>query len=137
MTRAEFEKLVSSALRKLPRPCREKMANIAVVVEDWADEETLADVGIEPPDTLYGLYRGVDLTHRDSFYGNVLPAVVPLSPPPPPRPLRSLFAPRATRVVRVLLADPTRAWRLEELAKAAEVSLGHSHNVVKRIRGRG
>jgi hypothetical protein len=35
--------------------------------------------------------------------------------------------------VRVLLAEPSRAWRLEELAKAAAVSLGHSHNVVKRL----
>src|SRR3989338_1597888 len=52
---------------------------------------------------------------------------------PSTRPLRSLFAPRATRVVRVLLAEPGRAWRLEELAKAAQVSLGHSHNVVKRL----
>src|SRR5947209_13062882 len=52
---------------------------------------------------------------------------------PSTRPLRSLFAPRATRVVRVLLADPGRAWRLEELAKAAGVSLGHSHNVIKRL----
>jgi hypothetical protein len=52
---------------------------------------------------------------------------------PSTRPLRSLFAPRATRVVRVLLADPGRPWRLEELAKAAAVSLGHSHNVVKRL----
>jgi hypothetical protein len=52
---------------------------------------------------------------------------------PSTRPLRSLFAPRATRVVRVLLTEPGRAWRLEELARAAGVSLGHSHNVVKRL----
>jgi hypothetical protein len=52
---------------------------------------------------------------------------------PSTRPLRSLFAPRATRVIRVLLEDVGRAWRLEELAKAADVSLGHSHNVVKRL----
>jgi len=52
---------------------------------------------------------------------------------PSTRPLRSLFAPRATRVVRVLLVDPARAWRLEELARAASVSLGHAHNVVKRL----
>src|SRR5215470_11882618 len=52
---------------------------------------------------------------------------------PSTRPLRSLFAPRATRVVRVLLIEPGRVWRLEELAKAAAVSLGHSHNVVKRL----
>ena len=52
---------------------------------------------------------------------------------PSTRPLRSLFAPRATRVVRVLLEDQARTWRLEELAKATGVSLGHSHNVVKRL----
>src|SRR5437667_5963042 len=52
---------------------------------------------------------------------------------PSTRPLRSLFAPRATRVVRVLLTEPHRAWRLEELARAAEVSLGHSHNVISRL----
>jgi hypothetical protein len=52
---------------------------------------------------------------------------------PSSRPLRSLFAPRATRVVRVLLAEPSRTWKLEELGRAAEVSLGHSHNVVKRL----
>jgi len=76
MTRIEFEDLVESALKKLPRPFRQKLRNIAVVVEDWADDETLEDVGIEPPDTLYGLYRGVDLTRRDSSYGNVLPDTI-------------------------------------------------------------
>ena len=76
MTRTEFEDLVESALKKLPRPFRQKLKNIAVVVEDWADDEMLEDVGIEPPDTLYGLYRGVDLTRRDSSYGNVLPDTI-------------------------------------------------------------
>ena len=76
MTRTEFEDLVESALKRLPRPFRQKLKNIVVVVEDWADEETLEDMGIEPPDTLYGLYRGVDLTRRDSFYGNVLPDTI-------------------------------------------------------------
>jgi predicted Zn-dependent protease with MMP-like domain len=76
MTRRQFEALVDSALRTLPRAFREKLANIAVVVEDWADDETLREMGIEPPDTLYGLYRGVDLTHRDSSYGNVLPDTI-------------------------------------------------------------
>ena len=52
---------------------------------------------------------------------------------PSTRPLKSLFAPRATRVVRVLLAESQHAWRLEELARAAPVSLGHAHNVVKRL----
>ena len=76
MTRRQFEALVEKALRKLPRPFKEKLANVAVVVEDWPDDETLDEMGIEPPDTLYGLYRGVDLTNRDSSYGNVLPDTV-------------------------------------------------------------
>jgi hypothetical protein len=52
---------------------------------------------------------------------------------PSSRPLKSLFAPRATRVVRALLVDALHAWRLEELAKTADVSLGHAHNVVKAL----
>ena len=75
MTRRQFEGLVEKALRTLPKPFKDKIANIAVVVEDWADDETLEEMGIEPPDTLYGLYRGVDITQRDSTYGNVLPDV--------------------------------------------------------------
>ena len=76
MTRRQFQALVEKSLRKLPRAFKEKVANIAVVVEDWADDATLEEMGIEPPDTLYGLYRGVDLTQRDSSYGNVLPDVI-------------------------------------------------------------
>lgn len=76
MTRRQFEALVEKSLRKLPTPFKDKVANIAVVVEDWADDETLEEMGIEPPDTLYGLYRGVELAHRDSTYGNVLPDVI-------------------------------------------------------------
>jgi predicted Zn-dependent protease with MMP-like domain len=76
MTRPQFEALVARAMRSLPKTFRDKIKNIAVVVEDWADPETLAEMGIEPPDTLYGLYRGIDLTRRDGSYGNVLPDVV-------------------------------------------------------------
>ena len=76
MTRKQFEAVVERALRRLPRAFKEKLENVVVVVEDWADDETLEEMEIEPPDTLYGLYRGVDLTQRDSAYGNVLPDTV-------------------------------------------------------------
>src|SRR5439155_17692740 len=82
MTRRQFEALLDRALRRLPRTFKDKLANIAVVVEAWPDDATLAELGIEPPDTLYGLYRGVDLTHRDSSCGNVLPAPVTIYPRP-------------------------------------------------------
>ena len=76
MNRKRFEALVERAMRRLPRTFKDKIANVLVVVEDWPDDETLDDMGIEPPDTLYGLYRGVDLTRRDSGYGNVMPDTV-------------------------------------------------------------
>jgi len=74
--RSEFEDLVARALRGLPRRFRERLRNIAVVVEDWPDRQTLEEMGIEPPDTLYGLYRGVSLDRRDSGYGGVLPDTI-------------------------------------------------------------
>jgi predicted Zn-dependent protease with MMP-like domain len=74
--RQDFEQLVARALRKLPRRFRTRLENIAVVVEGWADPDTLEEMGIEPPDTLYGLYRGTDLTRRDTTYGGVLPDVI-------------------------------------------------------------
>ncbi len=76
MTRRQFEKLVDRALRRLPRKFRAQVDNVVVVVQDWADDETLAEMGIEPPDTLYGLYQGVDITQRDSSYGNCLPDTI-------------------------------------------------------------
>jgi predicted Zn-dependent protease with MMP-like domain len=76
VTRRQFEALVEKAMRRLPPAFKNKIKNVLVVVEDWPDDETLEEMGIEPPDTLYGLYRGVDLTRRDSGYGNVLPDTV-------------------------------------------------------------
>jgi hypothetical protein len=40
------------------------------------------------------------------------------------REARTLFGPRATRVLRVLLQGPLRAWKVTELAETARVSLG-------------
>jgi hypothetical protein len=45
------------------------------------------------------------------------------------RELRSLFKPKSARVLRILLRDPKRAWRVVELAAAADVSLGQVSNV--------
>jgi hypothetical protein len=52
------------------------------------------------------------------------------------RDLRSLYSPRTTRVLRVILSDPKRAWKLQELANEARVSLGQASNVKKLLRDR-
>lgn len=52
------------------------------------------------------------------------------------RELRSLFKPKSAQVLRVMLRDPHRAWRVTELAEAADVSLGHVSNVRAGLLGR-
>ena len=43
--------------------------------------------------------------------------------------MRSLFTPKAERLLRVLLTPPLRAWKVEELAAAAGVSFGQVSKV--------
>ena len=45
------------------------------------------------------------------------------------RELRSLYSPKASRILRVLLDDPRWAWKLQAPADEAEVSLGQAHKV--------
>ncbi|HWX20492.1 MAG TPA: hypothetical protein VN578_11390 [Candidatus Binatia bacterium] len=52
------------------------------------------------------------------------------------RETRSIFAPRATRVLRVLLQGPLRPWKVTELAGAARVSLGWVSAVRQQLLGR-
>jgi predicted Zn-dependent protease with MMP-like domain len=73
MTRAAFEQLVAEALTLIPRRFRREMKNLALVVESEPSEELLAEMEIEPPDSLYGLYQGTPLPERTWGFGNVLP----------------------------------------------------------------
>lgn len=73
MTRAAFRKLVSEAIDTIPPDFQRHVRNMAIVVEDEPSEELLADMGIEPDDTLFGLYQGTPLTERSWGHGNVLP----------------------------------------------------------------
>jgi hypothetical protein len=52
------------------------------------------------------------------------------------RDLRSLYSPKAERVLRVLLNNSGRGWKIEELGKEAQVSLGQVFNVKKRLMDR-
>jgi hypothetical protein len=48
------------------------------------------------------------------------------------RDLRSLYYPKAERVLRVLLCNPNRQWKIRQLAEESRVSLGQASNV-KRL----
>lgn len=47
--------------------------------------------------------------------------------------LKSLFKPKAERILRVLLCEPERRWLAMELAEAADVSIGQVSNVRKLL----
>jgi len=49
------------------------------------------------------------------------------------RELREIFAPKASRVLRVLFTDADRSWRVTELAERAAVSLGQVSNVRRAL----
>lgn len=78
MNREAFLELVDDALASIPPRFREAMANIAIVVEDEPTDAQLADAGIDPPDTLLGLYEGIPLTERHWAHGNALPDKITL-----------------------------------------------------------
>jgi predicted Zn-dependent protease with MMP-like domain len=65
---ALFEQYAEEALESLPEALRARMSNVEIVIDD------------EPPrgQPLLGLYQGVPLTRRSSYYGGVLPDKITL-----------------------------------------------------------
>lgn len=55
---AEIEALARDAMARLPEPFASHLAGIVLIVEDFADDETLASFGMEDPFELTGLYHG-------------------------------------------------------------------------------
>ena len=78
LSRQEFRRLVSQAISSLPPLVVERLENVEVVVMDRPTREELTMAGIEPPETLFGLYTGTPLTERGSWYGMVLPDKITL-----------------------------------------------------------
>ncbi|MBI4696755.1 MAG: hypothetical protein HY749_22330 [Gammaproteobacteria bacterium] len=46
---------------------------------------------------------------------------------------RSMFSPKSARLLRVLLAEPFRTWRVTELSERCQVSLGQVSNLRQRL----
>ena len=76
MQRGRFLKLVGRALADVPEPFASWLENIDILVEKRPTKHHRRDAGLQPGDTLFGLYEGVPLTERDSSYGMVLPDTI-------------------------------------------------------------
>jgi predicted Zn-dependent protease with MMP-like domain len=76
--RAEFTALVELALKKIPAQLRAAMDNIGIVIEDWPDEELMAEMDGDSDAMVYGIYQGIPLPERGASYGNTVPDVIVL-----------------------------------------------------------
>lgn len=73
MNPVDFERIVTEALDDLPSTFLERLDNVEIVIEPYADSETLRLAGIQNPMELLGFYHGIPLTGRTSGYTLVLP----------------------------------------------------------------
>jgi len=65
MDRKRFEKLVEQALGRLPEIFRNRLTNVAIVVEDSPPRELGRD------DLLLGVFHGVPLTEKSVFHATL------------------------------------------------------------------
>jgi predicted Zn-dependent protease with MMP-like domain len=76
MDREKFERLAREAFESLPHGFKKYITNVAIMVEDFPGPASLRGARVPQGGTLLGLYHGVPLNHRGSYYGNTTPDVI-------------------------------------------------------------
>jgi predicted Zn-dependent protease with MMP-like domain len=69
----EMEAIARKALQSLPEPFAGHLSDVVLLIEDFADNETLDAMGIEDPFDLTGIYEGIPLTERSVDHSGTLP----------------------------------------------------------------
>ena len=72
----DFAALAQDALARLPEPFAGFAAQVHMRVADFGDEDLLAEMGIDNPFELTGVYRGQDLAHQSVLDPMVMPAEI-------------------------------------------------------------
>nr|WP_120716035.1 metallopeptidase family protein [Tsuneonella amylolytica] len=70
---AEFEAIARAALARLPAEFAAHTGEVVMSVEDFADAETLAAMGIEDPFQLTGLFEGIGMTEQSIEMSGQMP----------------------------------------------------------------
>ena len=63
----DFARLARQAFDALPEPFKSLAGDVVIRVDDFADEAMLAEMEIEDPFELTGLYHGFDIGLRDAM----------------------------------------------------------------------
>ena len=74
----EMEAIARRALLSLPEPFAGHLRDVVLLIEEFADDETLDSMGIEDPFDLTGIYEGIPLTERSVDQSGTLPDKVRL-----------------------------------------------------------
>jgi predicted Zn-dependent protease with MMP-like domain len=69
MTREQFEDIAEEVFKDLPKLFSEKVDNVHITVEDYPSEDVLHNTHTSKA-SLLGLYQGIPLTHRGTWYGS-------------------------------------------------------------------
>ena len=69
----EIEAIARATLRALPEQFATSLGDVVLLVEDFADEDTLEAMEIDDPFDLSGIYEGVPLTERSVEQSGTLP----------------------------------------------------------------
>ncbi|OGG80418.1 hypothetical protein A3A39_02580 [Candidatus Kaiserbacteria bacterium RIFCSPLOWO2_01_FULL_54_13] len=69
LSKEAFEKLVAEGFERLPQWVREKIKNVALLVEDEPSKEVRKREGLRRNETLLGYYHGIPLSARGEHYG--------------------------------------------------------------------
>lgn len=74
----DIEELARAAMAALPEMFRAQLGDVVLRVEEYADDETLAALGIEHPLDLSGLYHGRPIGEKSSMDSGTLPDIITL-----------------------------------------------------------
>jgi len=69
MEEAEFKAIALEAWNAVPEKWKERLVNVALLIEDEPSEFVRKEEGLQEGETLLGLYQGVPLTARGAEYG--------------------------------------------------------------------
>ena len=69
----EMEALARRAFEALPAPFSDHLKDVILLIEDFADDETLDAMEIEDPFDLTGIYEGIPLTERSVEHSGTMP----------------------------------------------------------------
>jgi predicted Zn-dependent protease with MMP-like domain len=75
VTDRAFRRLVDEALALVPAEFRPYLEGVPVVIEAWAPDDLLDELGVPEDDTLYGLYSGRALTEGPRESGDLPPRI--------------------------------------------------------------